>query len=358
MTQYLIKIQELIPALAELAELFIPRSGKGMEGGETLGVKDTGYYRFAPWDGKTLGLNGYRSTRITLKELLFPESESLYRYRTGNDEPFVPETVKPGERVVLGARPCDCAALSRLDSVFMREPVDDRYDTRRKRLTIIGLACTQPAGPSCFCTSVGLSPESTEEMDIRATILAGDNVLLEPVSQKGEALINKMNKAKLRKADKEQEIAAANMRKAATAAVRTLSFRPEALDFESPLWRQESASCLGCGTCTFLCPTCHCFTIEQNGNKQQGRVYRSWDSCQFPAYTLEASGFNPRPNKEDRMRQRILHKFKYFPESHDGTLMCVGCGRCVQLCPAGIDLRDILVSTKDLQSEANSHGNK
>jgi len=259
---------------------------------------------------------------------------------------------------VFGARPCDCAALSRLDEVFIREPVDDRYDQRRNRLTVIGLACTQPAGPSCFCTSVGISPESTDGMDIRATKLGKDDLLLEPVTGRGEALIGKIGKVLLHVAEKELELQAADKRSAAAAAVRALPIRPEALEFDSPLWRRESAACLGCGTCTFLCPTCHCFTIEHRGNKKQGRVFRSWDSCQFQAYSLEASGFNPRPNKEARMRQRFLHKFKYYPESHGGTLMCVGCGRCAHLCPAGIDLRDILATATDSQAEGNSDGNQ
>ncbi len=357
MEQYLIRIQELIPALAERADLFLPKAemGPGHEGYPDF--VEIPYYRFAPWDGRTADLKRYRTTRIALKELLFPESETLYRYVSGEEVRIVPEPVATGEWVVLGARPCDCAALVRLDAVFEREPIDDSYDARRRRLTIIGLACAGPAGPACFCTSVGISPESTEGMDVRATALDGDDVLLEPVTAQGMAVIERLGKTRLRTATMEEKDQAMDARKRAAAVVPAYSLQPEALSFASPLWGREAATCVGCGTCAFLCPTCHCFTMEHHGNRQHGRVIRSWDTCQFPAYSLEASGFNPRPNKEDRMRQRILHKFRYYPESHGGTLMCVGCGRCVRLCPAGIDLRDILVAPADFRPEGKSNGN-
>ena len=111
--------------------------------------------------------------------------------------------------------------------------------------------------------------------------------------------------------------------------------------FESEIWTQIAAGCLGCGACTYACPTCHCFDLTDEHKRGTGRRVRSWDTCALPLFTLHASGHNPRPTTDARLRQRILHKFAYGPETIDETL-CVGCGRCVSVCPSGIDLRRIL----------------
>ena len=112
--------------------------------------------------------------------------------------------------------------------------------------------------------------------------------------------------------------------------------------FEHPLWEDIHQRCLGCGVCTYLCPTCYCFDIQDipSGHGQGTRI-RSWDSCMFSSFTLQASGHNPRSSLKQRLRQRIMHKFNYFVENY-GVLGCVGCGRCIKNCPAGIDIREII----------------
>mgnify|MGYP002350015815 FL=1 len=115
--------------------------------------------------------------------------------------------------------------------------------------------------------------------------------------------------------------------------------------FDDDCWDEIAESCLGCGICTYLCPTCHCFDIEDDGTEQQGVRYRTWDTCQFPHFTLETSGHNPRPSRTERVRQRVMHKFKYFVDRLDVTA-CVGCGRCVRYCPVNIDIREIINKVK------------
>ena len=101
--------------------------------------------------------------------------------------------------------------------------------------------------------------------------------------------------------------------------------------------------CLGCGTCAFLCPTCTCFDVvdEDDHYNHRGKRIRLWDTCQFCIYTQHTSGHNPRDSIIERCRNRILHKFSYYPKNY-GMLGCVGCGRCIQLCPVNNDLRDII----------------
>jgi ferredoxin len=111
--------------------------------------------------------------------------------------------------------------------------------------------------------------------------------------------------------------------------------------FESSFWDRVHEKCLGCGICTYLCPTCSCFDIVDEKIDTGGERIRIWDPCMFPLYTLQASGFDPRPSGKERMRQRVLHKFKYSPDSY-GEPSCVGCGRCVVHCPVNLDIRQVV----------------
>jgi formate hydrogenlyase subunit 6/NADH:ubiquinone oxidoreductase subunit I len=111
--------------------------------------------------------------------------------------------------------------------------------------------------------------------------------------------------------------------------------------FEDPIWNRLTESCIGCGACTYLCPTCHCFDIADEQHHYQGRRIRTWDSCQYPQFTRHASGHNPRPARKHRLRQRFMHKFSYTVEK-SGDIYCVGCGRCVVHCPVNLDIREVI----------------
>ena len=111
--------------------------------------------------------------------------------------------------------------------------------------------------------------------------------------------------------------------------------------FESDFWAEVQQSCLGCGVCTFLCPTCHCFDIVDE--VQRSERVRNWDTCMFRIYSQEASGHNPRPTNVERTRQRIMHKYAYFLDLFQ-EIGCTGCGRCVRHCPVDLDIRHIIHS--------------
>ena len=111
--------------------------------------------------------------------------------------------------------------------------------------------------------------------------------------------------------------------------------------FDAPIWDEVAFSCINCGTCTFLCPTCWCFDIQDEVLGKQGDRIRNWDACMFPLFTLHGSGHNPRDEKTQRVRQRFMHKLKYYVDKYKGGPACVGCGRCVQFCPVNIDIRRV-----------------
>ena len=121
--------------------------------------------------------------------------------------------------------------------------------------------------------------------------------------------------------------------------------------FDDPMWEKAARSCLACGTCAFVCPTCHCFDIQDEMTGSEGIRQKNWDACAFPLFTLHTSGHNPRPDQPSRWRQRLSHKFRYYPEKF-GRVLCTGCGRCLRLCPAGMDLlADLQKLSRDQTTE-------
>ncbi len=112
--------------------------------------------------------------------------------------------------------------------------------------------------------------------------------------------------------------------------------------FNASFWEDLQFACINCGVCTFLCPTCWCFDIQDEVCGEKGCRVRLWDSCMFPLFTLHGSGHNPRAQKLQRVRQRFLHKLKYYVDKYHNGVACVGCGRCVQFCPVNIDIREVM----------------
>lgn len=316
-----------------------------------------GRWDYAEMDGEDVALGAIQAT-LPPKKILFPQNEVLLEFSKslrGKVETLeVKETLPPDEpAVIFGVRPCEARAAWLLDGVFGTEPKDLYYWRRRDQTTLVTLACTPPPSDNCFCTSVEGSPHSEEGSDILLTDL-GDKYYVRSLSSKGEALVNAgkglfeapkaEDKKKLKAVHTESEKKIKRELKGARAVSEKLKTM-----FDSPLWDEEAMSCLRCGICTYLCPSCHCFDINdeiENPSPLQGRRIRTWDTCQFPDFTMHSSGHNPRPDKASRLRQRMLHKFQYFVQVYD-KFMCVGCGRCISLCPVGIDIIKVLDKVRD-----------
>jgi ferredoxin len=295
------------------------------------------------------------NTRQAPKELFFPRSEVLFSYRDGK---VMPVELPKERRVVFAMRPCDARSAVLLDHVFDADETshggssvqDPYYINRRQNTVLMGLACNQPLS-TCFCTSVGGGPFSTEGLDLLWTDL-GDRYLIEAVTAQGEALI--ADHPQMREAGNEDVAERAELAARAESAISGPDVQgvKEKLDgmYDSSFWQNVHLKCLGCGACTYLCPTCHCFDIQDEGDRRQGRRVRNWDTCQFALFTLHASGHNPRTSGKERMRQRMMHKFNYFVENFD-AIACVGCGRCVRECPVNLDIRAVLNGIKEAEEE-------
>jgi ferredoxin len=304
---------------------------------------------FLPYDGRREPFLEWPST-LPPKSILFPQSETLfYFHRTKKDGKVRVELeeVAPSQQILIfGSRPCDAKGFSTFDKVFVGDhPKDPYYMERRLKTTIFSLTCPFPT-PSCFCLSVGLEPDGKEGSDIIATQI-DEGLYVEILTEKGERLMEGINLED--GASFEGEV---QMRIERTKSLIRRPFDPKdriqvGIFEQEEFWKEAVSKCISCGLCTYLCPTCYCFNITDEAALDRGERIRSWDSCMFYHYTLEASGHNPRPTKFDRFKNRVGHKFLFFPERYEGSISCTGCGRCVRFCPVSVDIAEIVRRLKE-----------
>ena len=324
------ELNTLIAAVAKDATFYAPINGNnGIEYTVTTGDQPIAY--------------DYVNVKRSPKGLFFPQSEVICKF-SGDTLQEIP--LPDGKLIVFGGRPCDARALVYLDRIFEDQGsqfVDPYYVTRRQQALIITLACNAPAA-ACFCTTLGGSPTESMGSDILVTEL-GDVLLFEACTDKGQQFMAAQREF-FRTPTADQLAAKAENAQQAAAAVHKFDIADikTKLDrmFEEEVWETITNTCLGCGACTYLCPTCHCFDLSDETNRHGAGVrLRTWDSCQYPLFTKHASGHNPRVNKKQRMRQRLMHKFSYTVEK-SAAQFCVGCGRCVLHCPVNLDIREML----------------
>jgi ferredoxin len=280
----------------------------------------------------------------SFKEFLFPKCECILTYRFPEKGKAVYETPnldsEPAQ-VILGCRPCDAASLPILDKVFDWDYHDDFYFKRREKTTIVSIACSR-TDDRCFCTSVGYAPDSKDGSDMLLRKSANDRYVVEVLTDKGKKLQEQFAKL-FETADAAPPVEVAKLEPA----FDVEKIKPW-LDthFDDPLWMEIASRCIGCGTCAYGCPTCHCFDIVDEGDLNGGCRLKNWDTCAATLFTKHGSGHNPRSSQDQRMRQRVLHKFKYYIEKF-GLRACVGCGRCSNRCPVNNDLYDTLLQINE-----------
>ena len=282
----------------------------------------------------------YSNTKNSVKEFLLPQSEELFRFvKKGNSNEIIDIKGKKRRSLLFGVRPCDGKAIAMLDKVFLENVPDSYYKSRRENTLIIGMACNEP-DQTCFCTSVGGGPFSYEGLDALFVELK-EKYLIIPVTKQCEKLFAHLDNASqedIKEAEKLKKNAEKRLKP-----VFEIKDIKEKLDgaFDNPIWEEIRQKCIKCGVCTYLCPACYCFDIQDETIGEKGCRVRNWDSCMFPKFTMHVSGHNPRPTQKERWRQRIMHKFNYLKDN-TGLYGCVGCGRCVEYCPVNLDIRKVL----------------
>ena len=294
------------------------------------------------------------NTILSPKSLMLPQSESMFSYTLAkeSDQAGILREVEKdlSPRLIFGIRPCDARSFQLLDLNFDTASCrDPSWVRRRQNTTLAGLGCNDP-GSTCFCTSVGSGPFSPDGLDLLLTDV-GDEFAIETITVEGDRLLKRAGietestRATTEAALLRQEAAAMSIR--SVVSVDNLKRHSVAALFNADFWDKVQFSCINCGVCTFVCPTCWCFDIQDEVHKSDGVRLRNWDACMFPLFTLHGSGHNPRSHKLQRVRQRFMHKLKYFLDKYDRGVACVGCGRCIQQCPVNIDIREVFSLMND-----------
>lgn len=287
------------------------------------------------------GLNTVRSA----KDFFFPQTENLADFKmNGKNIEVIDIREESEDFVIFGVRACDARSFTILDKVFLSEPVDSYYKNRRDHGTVVTMACTRPA-ETCFCGAFGIDPTAPE--GDAAVFSDGENYFFKANNEKGQAFIDSVSDmledGDTAKLELVQENTREIMKKLPLANLSTDSFGGEKLmeHFSSEKWAELSESCLGCGTCTFVCPTCQCYDIRDFDTGNGIKRFRCWDSCMYSDFTKMAHG-NSRNSQLERFRQRFMHKLVYFPANNNGEFGCVGCGRCMSKCPISMNIVKVM----------------
>ena len=278
----------------------------------------------------------FTQTLLPAKVLFFPQSEELFSYaRDSKGVRMKTSGDLKKERILFGIRPCDVRALSILDMVFGGKLQDTYYLEKREKTVLIGVGCTEPLD-NCFCTSFGIDPLSGQGTDI-FLVDKGDYYTVKEVNtERGRSLVDFGGMFFTKEqADSREEVVNGS------ASIDIKKVTGNIGKVREDFWNETSDPCLSCGICTYVCPTCHCFDVEDEEKQNCGVRYRFWDFCMGRDFARMASGENPRVSKGERYRHRYFHKLEYFPKKHE-VIGCVGCGRCISYCPVNMDIRKVL----------------
>ena len=330
------RLNELYAKINESFGLFLP-------------VKKAGEVNYEVWkDGKEVSLEMLKTVKSP-KNMFFPQTENMMKFKTEGKNIEIVDVRRDYEEegklfVLFGIKACDYKAIEVLDNVFLADPVDTYYQSRRNATTIVTLACSKPED-SCFCGVFGI--DATAPNGDVTTWLDENYLYWQANTEKGQALTEKI--AQIAENGGETEVSAQQSKtkeilaKLPYATLDLSRFKPENLNdlFNDPAWAELSEACLGCGTCTFVCPTCQCFDIRDFKTNEGIIRYRCWDSCMYSDFTLMAHG-NSRTTQMQRFRQRFMHKLVYYPSQNDGVYSCVGCGRCVNKCPQNLNIVKVI----------------
>jgi ferredoxin len=322
---FLLKKENLhgfLGALSKQMRVFVPSTN------------ENGASCFLPYAGQELYLDG--QTLYSPKKALTPPLEKEFSFRKKPSSFVVRHFLEKERQLLFGVRPCDCHAIKAFDLLFLKYFTPDPfYKARRDNTLLIAIQCRRPCRNG-FCTSLGTNNPIGHDLLL---VEKERSFFVEAASARGRELLGHyrgfFNKTAFVKPE-----AKFNCNKA----IETANLK-EILDrnFFHPKWEEEAERDLNCTACTQVCPSCYCFLSSDSFLPASGSSerLREWDSCHLWRFTRVAGGHVFRKSRSSRLRQFVMHKLSYFQENHE-MMLCVGCGRCISVCPAGIDLTEIV----------------
>lgn len=326
----LAKLDELFAAMAKTHNVYLPADGSD------------GRAHYTKWEDGVKYSSALNTVR-SAKDFFFPQTENLMDFKMeGKSIEIIDTRDESEDYIIFGVRACDVRSFDVLDRVFLAEPVDSYYAARREHGVIFSMACTRPA-ETCFCKTFGI--DAAEPAGDVACYIEGDTLYLDAKTEKGEAVLAALalEDSDTAAVDAQKELIRSRINALPLADLSSESFGGDKLDeyFDRPEWKTLSETCLGCGTCTFVCPTCQCYDIRDFKTNTGVRRYRCWDSCMYSEFTRMSAG-QPRLTQVERFRQRFMHKLVYYPANNEGIFGCVGCGRCLSRCPISMNIVKVM----------------
>lgn len=312
-------------------------------------AEDKNGFLFKKLDPDCLPEMDYHDSVMSPKAVLFPQTEKIMGTSLNESDPdhhiMKRDDAPIPPRAVVGIHPYDAKAVQILDMNFNTDTYKDPYwCDALEATTFVGLGVNKP-GACDFSTSTGTGPFNEDGLDILLADL-DDKFLAKILTDKGEKYAQACGFETTADETQSQalfDVLRKQAEKEITSTVETGQLKDKTILelYEADFWNDVAFSCINCGTCTYVCPTCWCFDIQDETKLKTATRIRNWDTCMSSLFTRHASGHNPRETREGRVRQRFMHKLKYFVDKYDQGIMCVGCGRCVKSCPVNIDIRDV-----------------
>ncbi len=307
-------------------------------------------------------LFGYATGPKSLKNFLHPSEIKLFTAeRTDGTFRILPNDGPPPRRAFLGVRACELAAAEIQDRVLIEDRFKDMiYGQRRAGSIVIAVNCSDPS-EVCFCTSMGTGPRAKSGYDLALTEIMGRDsheFLVEVGSETGADLLaateySEASEELRRKSDAVTARAGQSIeRRFENSGVAELLKE----SFDHPRWDDVASRCLACGNCTMVCPTCFCVTVEDMSDVtgEHAERWRKWDSCFTLGFSYIHYG-SVRLSTKSRYRQWLTHKLSYWHDQF-GESGCVGCGRCIAWCPAGIDLTEEVAALRAAAPAEKTNG--